>query len=856
MRNPFKISLSFFLAIAFVFTVTDSNAQHKKSKTHRSVRDSLRRSVLQRDSLMRTFKQSDNSVNALLQKIEYYNSAYNQDVAEYSQGFDTLDISQKLPTMEKRMVLMGNLIQNDQSSTLGYLFTIRDLISHFKDDLDSWQTELSTDNTSLDKIHGDISEFKGDTSMHSVPADSSLRVKYLAQIYQIQRKWAKLDSGIQKSVIKLGLLQNRVTALDLSYLDVNDGIDLKVHDFTVRSLTNEYGYIWENNKQKLTPFDTVAAHTYRLNYKLLKYFFDPTTTSHVNIISHMATLCVLFVFLAWIYASRRKLARLKDNYQNTFDQTHYVVRRTFVSSFIIATILALYFYDQPPFAFFEILLLLMMICIGILIKPGWPKPLFKFWTGIFILLLLYAVTNLFMQVSRVDRISLLFMSAICMGWSYWFLKETKVTAENYPPYMRMVIKIFMACHGISLFLNIIGRFGLAKIIGVATVFNLCLGFGFYLMIQILMESLFLQLEANKSTHNGFSSYIDFKILQNKFKNVLVKIAIVLWVAKLLENLDIDDYIYGKAGDFLSHQYKFGTTSFTFGSLVIFVFVIWLSIIISRVISYFYDYAEQQSAASGDGKKNKTSMLLIRLSVFSVGFIAAIIFSGIPLTEVTIVVGALGVGIGFGLQNIVNNLVSGVILAFEKPVQVGDIIEVGNRSGTIKDIGIRASKIEAGDGSELIVPNGDLISQHVINWTLSNNNRRVELIVGVAYGSDIQKVEEILKKIVRNRTDIMQTPPPLVFLHNFSDSSIDFRLLFWASDIGKWVGLKSDVMGQIYTEFNAQGVEIPHPKRDIQVFFPEGTSAEIKSPDVLKEMLPQEEVQKPEVPKENPPKKDL
>ncbi len=217
------------------------------------------------------------------------------------------------------------------------------------------------------------------------------------------------------------------------------------------------------------------------------------------------------------------------------------------------------------------------------------------------------------------------------------------------------------------------------------------------------------------------------------------------------------------------------------------------------------------------------MLLIRLTVFVVGFFVAITAAGIPMDRVTIIIGALGVGIGFGLQNIVNNLVSGVILAFEKPVQVGDIIEVSGKTGTIKEIGIRSSKISQGDGSELIVPNGDLISQHVVNWTLSDNNRQVELVVGVAYGTDIAKVEKLLKEILSSREDIMQTPAPSVLLHNFSDSAVDFKLLFWAADIGTWARLKSGVMSEIYTKFTEQGIEIPHPKRDIQVYFPEGTT---------------------------------
>ncbi|MDF2432053.1 MAG: potassium-dependent mechanosensitive channel [Mucilaginibacter sp.] len=860
MHNLLKLSFVFSLTLLITVVANDCNAQHKKTKSHGTVRDSLRRAVMKRDSMMRTFKHSDNSVNGLLQKLEYYNSLYNQDLSDFSQGFDTLEINQHLPSLEKRMPVMSTIIENDHSSTLSYLFTIRYLISHVKDDLDNWQKELSENTTKMDKIHNDILDFKKDTAMNKVPADSMLRVRYLPQITQIQNKWERLDTAIDKAVIKLGLLQNRVTALDLLYLDINDRIDLKIHDFTARSLTNEYGYIWQSHRQNVIPFDTVASKTSKLNLRLLKYFIDPKATSRINIVSHLVTLAVLMLFFAWIYTSRRKLVRLKDNFQSTLDQTDYIVKHPFVSSLIIALILGLYFYDQPPFIFLEILLLGMTVCIVILVKAAWPKPFFKFWLGIFVLTIFYAASNLFTQVCYADRIFLMILSLASILLAVWFLKETRASTEEYPWFTRSIVIVFIICNGISFVLNFIGRFSLAKIIGVTTDFNLCLGFGFFLLIHILMESLFLQLEANKIENSSFTSYLDFKILQNKFKNVLVKIVAVLWTIKLLENLDIDDYIYGKATDFLTHSYKVGTTAFTFGSIVIFVGVLWLSIIISRVISYFYDYAEQQSTSSGDAKKNKTSILLIRLSVFSIGFIAAIMFSGIPLTQVTIVVGALGVGIGFGLQNIVNNLVSGVILAFEKPVQVGDIIEVGNRSGTIKEIGIRASKIEAGDGSELIVPNGDLISQHVVNWTLHNTNRRVELIVGVAYGSDIDKVEAILKRIVRNRQDIMQTPPPMVFLHNFSSSSVDFRLLFWAADIDKWVSLKSDVMAEVYTEFSKEGIEIPHPKRDIQVFFPEGTSAEIKNPDLVAEIStqenPMEEASREDLPKQDASKEDI
>jgi len=840
MKTTFKFFLACIIAIFLLLFSNAGFAQHKKTKVHRSVKDSLRRAILKRDSLMRTFKQSDNSLNDLLQKIEAYNSSFNQDQSDFSDGFDTLEVSTGLPKMEKRILVMGKLIKNDHSSSLSYLFTIKDLFEHFNEDLDNWGKDLSDDNTKLEKILKDADDFKSDSSMHKVPSDSSLKAKYLPQILSIQRKWASLDSGIQKSIIKIGLLQNHVTSLNLLMFEISDQIDKKIHNFSVKSITNEYGFIWKKNNEKLVRVDTVLSKTIVLNSKLLKYFVDFKTTNRQNVLAHIASISILILFFIWLYFTKRKLIRLKDDHENILDQTHYVFQKPFVSSLIIACSLALYFYDQPPFVFLEILFLIITACIVILIKPVWPKPLFKFWVSLAILSIVYAATNLFTQVSYADRILLLFLSIISIFSASFLIKATKSTTDIYPPHTRLAIIVFTVLQGLTIVLNIIGRFSLAKIIGVATVFDFSLGFGFYLVVQIIMESLFLQMEANKNSKISITSFIDFKVLQKKFKSVLLKIVFVLWFIELLENLYIDDFVYSWAGDILNHPYKFGNAVLTIGSLVVFVLVLWVSILISRVISYFYDFADQQSTAGPDVKKTRTSILLIRLSIFTLGFIAAITFSGIPLSEVTIVIGALGVGIGFGLQNIVNNLVSGVILAFEKPIQVGDIIEVGNRSGVIRDIGIRASKIEAGNGSEIIVPNGDLISQHVINWTLTNNNRQIELIVGVAYGSDIAKVDEILRRILANRTDLMQTPAPSVFLHNFSDSSVDFRLLFWAADIKKWVSLKSNVMIEIYKAFAAEGIEIPHPKRDIQVFFPEGTTADLKNPEKLKEIFPEED----------------
>ncbi len=790
----------------------------EKKKPHRSYRDSVRQQILKRNSMIRSFKQSDAALNDLLGKIEDYTSKYIENKNDLDRGFDTLDISQRLPSLEHRLGVMRTTIDN--SSTMGYLVTIRDMIDHLQEQTNEWQDQLNKNSDALDTIRQDISDFKADTALKVVPADSALMVKCINQISELKLKWGKLDTVTQKAMIRIGRLENRVSSLLLLLIDLDNKIDLKIHDFTVQAMDNEYGYLWDMNSHNSSArLDTAISRSYRLNSKFYKYFF----ISKTNYWGHVLSLLLVPLFFIWIYVSRRKLKREKENYDEVFNQTHYVVKHPYWTALAITSLLAPYFYDHPAQIFTQTMLLVSMIAMGALIKSAWPKPLHVLWLLLLTLSTVFSISNLMVLVTNADRFLMLLLSLIAIYGAYRFIASVKNSTETYPPFIGIGVRIFISLHVAAVVLNTFGRFSLAKIIATTATFNLCLAIGFYLVVQILMESLFLQLEANKRIDSEtVSSYLDFKILQKKFKDILVKIMVALWIIALAKNLTIDDYLYDTLKDFLTQKYRVGSTAYTFGNVLTFFVVIWLSGLLARVISYFYDFRAQQTKLTPEAKKTRSSILLIRLTVFIIGFFVAITAADIPMTQVTIVIGALGVGIGFGLQNIVNNLVSGIILAFEKPIQVGDIIEVSGKSGTITEIGIRASKIACGDGSELIVPNGDLISQHVVNWTLSDNNRQVELIVGVAYGTDITKAESLLKEILNGREDIMKSPPPSVLLHNFSDSAVDFKLLFWAADIGTWARLRSEVMSDIYTKFTSEGIEIPHPKRDIQVYFPKGT----------------------------------
>lgn len=803
------------LAVILVFSCLNGVAQFKKKKGQITLRDSLRQRVLHRDSVIRSFKRADASVNALAGKIEDYTSVYVQTNADLAKGFDTLEISTQLPSLEMQMDSMHKSV--NKLTTLSYLVSVRGVVDHLKKQLNAWEDQLTSYNNQLDKITDDISGFKKDTALRAAPADSNLRIKYAQQVRQLDKEWASLDDIAERAITRIGLLENRVSSLTILLIDMDDRVDFKVHEFTIEAFTNEAGYIWSIKPAYVSPVTNALQQSLQLDKHLYEFFLD----SKANYAGHVICILVFILFLGWVLANRRKLIQTVDKHLHLSSQIHYAIKHPFLSAILLISILAPYFYDHAEQIFSITMVLLMMAAAGPLIKDNWPAPLHKFWRVLFILTFVFAFSGLLVINTVLDRVLLLFFSSFTLFKSVKFIRTLKTSSDSYPPYLKIILQIFIGLHTISVLLNITGRFSLAKILGVSAALNLCLGMGFYLLIQILMESLFLQLETNKATNNQESgSYIDFKVVQKKFKGVLFKVAAVLWLLALAKNLTIDDYLYDVGNDFLNHPYKFSTTAFTFRSVLVFIIVIWLSGLLARVISYFYDFAGQQTKLTPQAKKTRSSILLIRLTVFVVGFFIAITAAGIPMDRVTIIIGALGVGIGFGLQNIVNNLVSGIILAFEKPVQVGDIIEVNGKSGIIKEIGIRSSKIECGDGSELIVPNGDLISQHVINWTLTNNNRRVELIIRIAYGSDVVKTEELLTTIVNGHADIMKAPAPAIFLNNFSDTAVEFRAWFWAEEIDRWLQLKSKVMREIYIALDNAGIELAQSQKEIQVMFPE------------------------------------
>ncbi len=789
-------------------------AQTKTQKEITQKRSAARKAMHLRDSLMRSLNKSDTSINSLLQRIEQYTTTYNQVDNNLSEGLDTLDVGQQLPDMIRRIGKIDIAARTHKSSTLRFLFVVRDNLDHIQDKLETWQGEVDNVSTKLVQNETDLLKFTSDTILRKAPADSQVRKTFFAQLGQLRRLWSHIDSANRRDLLKVNLLQDKLAISYTQTLDESDQIDTRIKSFAKKAFTGESDYIWYAHPD-FADFKTALGNTLRINEFLLNYFSKSDTDVHCISVGFM-----LIVF-AWLLYNRRKALQKKESAEIIPTEAPYIFRRPVTSCFLVVTAIIPYFYDHPPTAFIEILFLISVGLALSLIKSDMPRSAYKFLVYASSLAFVYAVSNLFVEIANIDRYFILVCSVISIIVGYTFYRAIKESPNDHLPFAEVALKAFIALHILSIILNITGRFSLAKIFGVTAVFNLWFLLVLYVVIQVITEALFLQFEAKKGG-NSIINWVDYDLVKRKSRNTLYFCASLLWLFSLLQNLNIDDWTKDNIGDFLGQSHSIGGASFTLGGFVIFILVIWLSSIASRIISYLYDVSAQRvTDLSVAKRKNRTSTLIIRIGVFSVGFLLAVGASGFPLDKLTIIISAFGVGIGFGLQNIVNNLVSGLILAFEKPINIGDVIEVDGHTGTMKEIGIRSSKVVTGDGSEVIIPNGDFISHQVVNWTLSNSNRQIDLRVITAYGVDINKVKELLKGLLTNREDIMNDPKPSVFINNVTESAVEFRLLFWEADINKTGELRSRLLTEAYQLLGKEGVQLPSTQKDVYVHFPEG-----------------------------------
>jgi potassium efflux system protein len=297
------------------------------------------------------------------------------------------------------------------------------------------------------------------------------------------------------------------------------------------------------------------------------------------------------------------------------------------------------------------------------------------------------------------------------------------------------------------------------------------------------------------------------LLARRARLVLRWIAVVAWVVVSLTNVGLLEPALALGKTALTAELRRGAIGISLADVLTFAFTVWLAFALSAFIRFVLEEDVYPRMRLARGVPYVISSVLHYIILF-LGFLLALSALGVDLNKFTILTGAFGVGLGFGLQGLVNNFVSGLIVLFERPINVGDSIKMGDVAGKVRRIGIRSTTVLTSEGAEVIVPNAHMVAEKVTNWTHSGQLRRLDVRVGVAYGTAPEKVIELLRGVAASHPAVITKPAPIALLLGFGDSALNFELRAWTSRSEKWDEIRSELGIAIYAALRSAGIEIP------------------------------------------------
>jgi len=496
-----------------------------------------------------------------------------------------------------------------------------------------------------------------------------------------------------------------------------------------------------------------------------------------------------------------------------------VLRRPISSWLILLMVSVVVLQPDAPVLLHQVALLVALVPVLRLLPPRvyevlgpWPYIA----TGLYLLKQLSFLLIANPLHYRVYLLGLTLLTAVLLVWLMW---RARPRAGDPPlptarKWVRAAGSLAVVALLVSAVANLFGNVSLAEMLTGGILDSGYVGLVLYAGVTVLSSVLRLLLARRALSRFSIVTQHAGPLLQS-FTRLLGFAALAAWVIVLLNEFRIFRPIRDAVVAVLTHELRFGEISLTLGGVLLFFFSVWLAFWVAKTVRYVLQDEVLPKMSLPRGVGNSISSLSYYALVIT-GLFVALAAAGFEVSQLAFVVGALGVGIGFGLQNVVNNFVSGLILMFERPIQPGDVVEVSGTSGKVREIGMRATTLSTFEGADVVVPNGVLLNEKLINWTLSDMDRRIDVNVGVAYGSDPRKVLGLLMDVTTSTEGIATTPAPAVLFVGFGASSLDFSIRAWTNNFGDWVNIRSNLTVRVHDALLAAGVEIPFPQQSLHV----------------------------------------
>ncbi len=504
--------------------------------------------------------------------------------------------------------------------------------------------------------------------------------------------------------------------------------------------------------------------------------------------------------------------------------------RPFAAALMVSLIVASAVISPAPGGVKELFSVLALVPMLRLVSPVIDPRLAP---GLYPVAALYALDVLRQTLGGaplVEQVLLCLESVSAMGVSWWLLRSEPLrhpTTGAAEAAMRRrslcgITRLVMVGLAVGLVAGAVGYMRLARLITPGTLSAAALALMLHALLRVLSGTAAIalrvwplqRLQMVRNHGDRIESWI---------YRLFVWMTIVIWAVRSLGHIGLLDQLQSAGSAVLSLKLERGSISVSVEDIFAFLLTVWASFLLSAFIRFILREEVYPRRGVPRGMSYAYSRL-VHYVILAVGFLVGLGVLGMDLTKVSVLAGAFGVGIGFGLQEVVNNFVCGLILLFERPVHVGDIVEVGDLQGEVRKIGIRASTVRTYRGADIIVPNSQFITANVTNWTLSDQLRRIDLPVGVNYAAAPKRVIEVLEAVARANPGVLEKPPPQCLFTGYGDSSINFELRAWTEQFDKWRAIRSELASAVYDAVHAAGMSFPFPQREVRLLRDPGPGA--------------------------------
>ncbi len=543
----------------------------------------------------------------------------------------------------------------------------------------------------------------------------------------------------------------------------------------------------------------------------------------------------LFVVLGLVMRSLRDRARARAKDEYDLRDAEKVFERPWAIALVIALLLTNPLHPLAPRysgAFTAVLIYLAVVRIGRRFLVPAMAPLA--W-GFIVLFVVDRSLVLLDATPTLERFAFLMEMATALAFLSWLLRPQRLGAIPVEllrlPFMRVLgvaMRVAVVLVALAIATDMAGWGDLSGLLGRGALRSSFVGFFAFVVFKVVASlAAFALLLWPLTLVRSISQ--NRLLVRHRVEQLLGVAVVILWATVVVGQLDLLDPALAGVNRVLAAAVTVGALSVSVGDVTAFALTVWLSYLLAHLVDFVLKEDVFTRVQTGRGVPYAISGL-VRYTMIFLGFFVGLSAAGFELSKLTVILGGLGVGVGFGLQNVVSNFVSGLILLFERPIQVGDAVQLSGAWGSIRSIGIRASVIRRFDGADVIVPNEALVTGEVTNWTYADKRRRMEIDVGVDYGTPAQRVIDLLVEVAKANPKVIADPEPRAYFTEFGDSALNFKLRFWVGDFDDGYSTKSDVSVAVQGALAQADIGVPFPQRDLHlVSVSPGVSTELTSP---------------------------